>query len=202
MPRKRSRGPKNRRKVSRGQRRVRAKNHTHPRKRAVPRRRNPAVKPKKLKRTRKRLRSDPLVEIAAREMNRGRSLTATAQSVRVSRTDLLKRLRRQGLVKRKGDRWVPHDDRLRRVPGMTSARVQNLTLRGYDQARLVGEHHQAVGDFLRTNDAALLKPFKGRTVQTVNGRRYVFETDPNALHRIAAMDSPPFHEIYEISSAT
>jgi hypothetical protein len=202
MPHKRKRRPKNRRKAARGQPSARAKKHTGPKKRSVPRRRNPAVKPKTLKRARKRLRPDPLVEIAAREMNRGRSLTATAQSVRVSRADLLKRLRRQGLVKRKGDRWVPHDNRLRRVPVMTSGRIQNLTLRGYDQARLVGEHHQAVGDFLRTNDAALLEPFKGRTVQTVNSRRYVFETDPNALHRIAAMDSPPFHEIYEISSAT
>jgi hypothetical protein len=202
MPHKRNRRPKNRRKATRGQPRSRAKNRTQPKHRAVPRSRKPAAKPKKLKRARKRLRSDPLVEIAAREMNRGRSLTATAQSVRVSRADLLKRLRRQGLVKRKGDRWVPRDNRLRRVPVMTNGRIQNLTLRGYDQARLVGEHHQAVGDFLRTNDLALLKPFKGRTVQTVKGRRYVFETDPNALHRIAAMDSPPFHEIYEISSAT
>ena len=85
---------------------------------------------------------------------------------------------------------------------MTSGRIQNLTLRGYDQARLVGEHHQAVGDFLRTNDPALLKPFKGRSVQTMNGRRYVLETDPNSLHRIAAMDSPPFHEIYKFTSTT
>jgi hypothetical protein len=39
-------------------------------------------------------------------------------------------------------------------------------------------------------------------VQAANGRRYVLETRPNELHRLAAMESPPFHEIYKITSET
>jgi hypothetical protein len=70
------------------------------------------------------------------------------------------------------------------------------------RARRVGEHHHAAAEFVRTNDRELIKPFRGRTVQAANGRIYPLETDPNALHRIAAMDSPPFHEIYEITSDT
>jgi hypothetical protein len=85
---------------------------------------------------------------------------------------------------------------------MTGGRPRVLTVRGYEPARLVGEHHHAAGEFVRTNDIKLIQPFRGRAVQAVNGRRYVLETDPNALHRIAAMDSPPFHEIYEIVSPT
>jgi hypothetical protein len=34
----------------------------------------------------------------------------------------------------------------------------------------------------------------------MDGKSHPLETDPNALHRIAAMDTPPFHEIYEITS--
>jgi hypothetical protein len=135
-------------------------------------------------------------------MNRGRSLTAAARSLKLSADDLRKTLKQLRLLKRKGKRWVINDDRPRRVPVMTGGRNRNLTVRGYEQASLLGEYHHAVGEFLHTNDTEFLKPFKGRSVQAVNGRRHVLETDPNALHRIAAMDTPPFHEIYEITSNT
>ena len=153
-------------------------------------------------RTRKRLPSDPRIEIAVREMNRGRSLTAAAGSVKLKPKNLQRTLRERRLAKRKGRRWVIKDDRLRRVPVMTGGRFRVLTVRGYEPARLAGEHHHAVGEFVRTNSVKFITPFKGRTVQATNGRRYVLETDPNALHRIAAMDSPQFHEIYEITSNT
>jgi hypothetical protein len=88
------------------------------------------------------------------------------------------------------------------MPVITTRGILNLTLRGYEQARLVGEHHEAVGEFVRTNKIELLDPFKGRAVQAANGRRHSLETRPNELHRLAAMDSPPFHEIYRITSET
>jgi len=135
-------------------------------------------------------------------MNRGQSLTAAARGSQVSSKRLQKFLVQQRLGKRKGQRWISKDIRPRRVPVMTGGRFRVLTVRGYDQARLVGEHHHAVGEFVRTNNIDLIKPFRGRSVQAVSGRRYPLETGPNALHRIAAMDSPPFHEIYEITSNT
>lgn len=167
---------------------------------AAPRPRKVAAHVRKAKRVRKRLRQDPRIEIAIREMNRGRSLTATARSLNLSPRNLQNALTQQRLAKRKGRRWVTKDNRPRRVPVMTGGRFRVLTVRGYEPARLVGEHHHAAGEFVRTNDIKLIEPFRGQTVQAVNGRRYVLETDPNALHRIAAMDSPPFHEIYEITS--
>jgi len=85
---------------------------------------------------------------------------------------------------------------------MTGGRFRILTVRGYQSARLVGEHHNAVGEFVRTNDIGFISPFQGQAVETVTGRKYPLETDPNVLHRIAAMDTPPFHEIYEITSNT
>lgn len=170
--------------------------------RARPRSRKPARSRKKVQRRRKPLHPSPQIEIAVRELNRGRSLTVAARSVRLSPNDLRKTLKRLRLVKRKGKRWIFKDDRPRRIPAMTGGRTRNLTVRGYEQASFVGEYHQAVGKFLETNDAKSLKPFEGRTVQAANGRRYVLETDPNALHRIAAMDTPSFIEIYAITSNT
>jgi hypothetical protein len=135
-------------------------------------------------------------------MNRGRSLTAAARSLKLPPDDLRKTLKQLRLLKRKRKRWVINDDRPRRVPVSTGGRQRNLTVRGYEQASFLGEYHHAVGEFLQSNDAKFLKPFKGRSVQAANGRRYVLETDPNVLHRIAAMDTPQFHEIYEITSNT
>ena len=147
-------------------------------------------------------KGDPGLEAAIREMNRGTSMTAASRSRHVSAERLRRFLSLQGLAEREGRRWVMTDSRPRQVPVMTGGRVRILAVDGFDQARLVGEHHQAVGEFVRTNDIELLKPFEGKFVRAINGRKYPLETDPNALHRIAATDTPPFHEIYAITSTT
>ena len=164
--------------------------------------RKPVAVRKKRKRAREAPASDPRIELAVKDMNRGASLTATARTHGLSRESLQADLKRRRLAKRKNGRWVTQDNRKRRVPVMTDGQFRVLIVPGYKQARLVGAHHNAVGEFVRTNDIGFIQPFKGKAVQAVSGRKYPLETDPNALHRLAAMDTPPFHEIYEIISAT
>jgi hypothetical protein len=197
-----ARGPKRRHSGSRARARAKTRTKVGPkvaRKRSAARKRRTPKLPGSPQ-TLRRLGADPRTEAAVLEMNRGRSLTAAARDLGLSRKQLQHYVTGRRLARRKGQRWVSKDNRLRRVPVMTRGHFRVLTVRGYEPARLVGEHHQAAGEFVRTNDLKLIKPFRGRTVQAVNGRQYVLETDPNALHRIAAMDSPPFHEIYEITS--
>jgi hypothetical protein len=55
-----------------------------------------------------------------------------------------------------------------------------------------------VGRFLRSNDLALLRPYRGKGVTTIDGRFVPLETDPNVLHRLASAGLPVFHEIYAI----
>lgn len=150
----------------------------------------------------KPVKADQKLNAAVLAMNRRSSLTAAARSEHVSPERLRRFVAQEHIADRSGRRWVMHDNRPRRLPVMTGGDVRNLIIPGYQQARLVGEHHRAVGEFVRTNDIASIKPFEGQSVQTIAGRKYPLETDPNALHRIAAMDTPPFHEIYEIVSAT
>ena len=169
--------------------------------RASSRPRKPAASLKKQRR-RKRLRSSPLIEIAVREVNRGRSLTATARSLKLSPRDLQRHLRQRGLLRRKGKRWVFADNQLRRVLVITAGRIRRVIVSGYENANLAGQHYNAAGVFVRSNNVNVLKPFRGRSVTASNGGRYLLETDPNALHRIAAVDTPPFHEIYEITSSS
>jgi hypothetical protein len=147
-------------------------------------------------------KADPQLSAAILEMNRGRSLTAAAKSSRISAERLRRFLVEQRLAQRKKRRWVASDTRPRRVPVMSGGRVHVVIADGFPPAQLAGAHHHAVGEFVRTNDLTFLKPFVGKSVRTVSGRKLILETDPNALHRIASMDSPPFHEIYEIVSPT
>ena len=111
-------------------------------------------------------------------------------------------MRQRRLVRRLGRRWLLKKNLLRRVLVITGGRIRKLIVDTQKDARLAGKHYNAVGKFVSTNDITQIDPFKGRFVQAANGRRYVLETDPNVLHSIAAMDTPQFHEIYEITSPT
>lgn len=145
---------------------------------------------------------DPKLDAALLSMNRGQSLTSAARSAHVSVDRLRRHLSQEGLAQLKGRRWIPTDTRPRQIPVMTGGAMRVLTLVGFKQASLVGEHRYAVGRFVRTNDIEWLEPFEEQFVRDINGRKYPLETDPNAIHRIASMDDPPFHEIYEITSNT
>jgi hypothetical protein len=181
---------KHRRKVKRGRTRAASRSQTKVR-----------GKPKKQRRP-KRFKVDPRIESAVREMNRGRSLTATAKALSLSPKHLQTTLKKHRLVKRKGRRWIAIDQRRRKVPVTTRGRLRVVTVKGYEPARLVGQHHTAISQFVQTNDINVLAPFEGKSIRAANGRKYPLETDPNELHRIASMDNPPFHEIYEITSST
>ena len=151
---------------------------------------------------RKPVEPDPNLEAVIREMNQGRSMTAAARDAHISAERLRRFLVQDDLADKQGQLWVPKDQRPRRIPVMTGGRFRVLTVDGYQQARIVGEHHNAVGQFVRSNILSVIEPFVGLHVRGANGKTYPLETDPNALHRIAAMDTPPFHEIYEIVSTT
>jgi hypothetical protein len=210
----RDRKPKKRKRIARGPKRrhsgSRLRAHPKTRRKAGPklarkrsgaRRQRPAKVRSNPPRLR-RLKADPRAEAAVLQMNQGRSLTAAARDSHLSSKQLQNYLKPRRLLMRKGNRWVFRDNRLRRLPVMTGGRSRPLIVRGYEQASFLGEYQHAVGQFLEDNDLKVLERFQGRTVTAVNGRQYVLETDPNALHRIAAMDSPVFHEIYEITSNT
>jgi hypothetical protein len=161
-----------------------------------------AKESRKLTKTHRRQRRDPWLEVAVRQMNRGDSLAITARLVGIPTKTLRQQLQRGGFLKRKGNRWIVKDDRPRRIVIFTGGRARKITVAGFAEASFAAGHYHASGEFVRTNKLKVLKPFKGKTVKDLKGRLHTLETDPNALHQIASMDSPPFHEIYEITSNT
>lgn len=148
------------------------------------------------------VKTDQGLTAAVLDMNRGTSMTAAARDNHVSVERLRRYVTQEGIGKKKGRRWRLTDSRPRRLPVITRGTIKTLTVPGYPEARLAGAHYAAVGQFVRTNDLGHLLPFRGQTIRTTAGTKYRLETDPNTLHRIAAMDMPVFHEIYEIVSAT
>jgi len=161
----------------------------HPRKGEAPAS-SPEAKPK----------SDEKIEAAIREMRAGTSMTVAAKSVGMSPKRLSTFIKAHRIGRYKANRWLLTDRRPRRIPMIIGDGQRAITVPGFAEASLAGQHHNAVGRFVRTGDLNHLKRFRGKTVTDVRGREHPFETDPNALFRFAAKDEPAFHEIYQIVS--
>ncbi len=140
------------------------------------------------------------LEAALRELRRGASQKAAAQSAGVSQERFRRFIYGHGLARREGRSWVLTDDRMRRVTTIHRGETKTVCVNRYAEAQTAGEYSDAVGVFLRTNDPSVLIPFVGGGLTDHKGRFLEFETDPNALYRHASQDTPAFHEIYQIVS--
>lgn len=143
-------------------------------------------------------KADPALEAAIRAMNRGESLTQAARDARISPERLRRHLISKSLAFKQGTRWALADNRPRRVPMIEQGRTKPVYVPGFDEASRVGRYHNAIGQFLRSQDLNSLEAFRGQGINDIAGRFHPFETDPNALIRYALKDEPEFHEIYQI----
>ncbi len=144
-------------------------------------------------------RYDRRLEEGLKEMRRGKSLKASARSAHVAPERLRKYAAQTGVVQKQHRRWVVKDDRRpRELQIFTGGRAQTIVVPGYAEAELVGRYRDAVGEFLRTNDASNLRPFVGEQVVDVNGKTYLLETRPNILYRLHALGVEPFEQVYRI----
>jgi hypothetical protein len=144
--------------------------------------------------------ADPRLEGALRRLRRGESLTRAAAAEGVSRERFRRFVGANRLARRQGRAWIMTDDRPRRVQTISRGRALTVVVAGFAEASRWGRYVNDVGDFLRSNEIELLAPYRGRGVRTTDGRIIPFETDPNAIHRLANAGLPAFHEVYEIIS--
>ncbi|RJF85540.1 hypothetical protein D3876_16575 [Sphingomonas cavernae] len=138
------------------------------------------------------------LEAAYKALRQSGNQSAAAKSAGIAPERLRRFLRENALVERRGRSWKFTDDRLRQMTVISEGERRSVSLRGFDQASLNGQHLAAVQAFLTSNDIGLLLPFAGRAVIDAKGGTHPLETDPNALHRLAAAGSEQFLEIYRL----
>ena len=146
-------------------------------------------------------KSTPAIEAAIRLMRSGESLRGAARGVGISEDRLRRFVKRRNLASRKGRVWTIHDTRGRRVPIISDGKLKTILVGGYDEAAKAGRAWDKQGRFTETNDSDLLAELEGGSLTDIRGNSHLFETDPNTLHRIVAMEEPQFHEIYKITDS-
>lgn len=144
------------------------------------------------------IKADPRLEEGFKALRRGASISKAARSAGVSRERLRRFIGENDLANWKSRKWIVSDQRPRRVSILSKGKQIDVVVPSLEEAMRAGAFWDAQGRFVRTNNISLLKPFEGNGVTDIKGRFWPFETDPNELHRIASMDAPVFHEIYEI----
>ena len=138
------------------------------------------------------------LQVALKELRRGRGLTATARSIGVSPERLRHHVSSKNLAEKHKGRWVTREGLPRRMRIYSRGRDPVITLGDFKTASQVGRFMAAVGRFLRSNDISHLNAFVGRSVTDIAGKNRPFETRPNVLYQLASSGTEPFEEVYRI----
>ncbi len=140
------------------------------------------------------------LEAGLRVVQSGKTLAAAARSVHVSPERLRHYLAASGMAERRGRRWVVTgpDKRSRRMLLYSRGGAITITV-NLDNAEQIGAYMASVRAFLGSNDPSYLDFFDGQSVADVTGKKHPFETDPNALYRLADTGSENFEDVYKIA---
>jgi hypothetical protein len=141
---------------------------------------------------------DKQFQISLKALRSGSTLREVAKQIRVSPERFRNQATALGAIRKQGGRWVVKKSLPRQMLVYTDGQSLRITISQFREASKLGQYMAAVGRFLRTNDAAHLEPFIGKSVRDSKGNRYPLETNPNPLYRIAATGSETFEQIYRI----
>lgn len=152
---------------------------------------------------RRKVTDDRRFQEGLKAVRRGEGLTKAAKSIHAAPETLKNYFKQVGIeVKRVGrNTQIVRDTSSKVVSIFSQGREFEITV-NFDNASKVGRYQNAVKTFLETNDRSALVEFQGASVIDVNGKRYVLETGPNMLHKLATAQTEPFEEVYRIKGLT
>ena len=107
-------------------------------------------------------------------------------------------LKANKLAKFRKGHWRITDRRQREIAVISDGEERQIKVRGFGPASLAMRHREAVRQFLERNDAGLLVPFKGHAVTDTSMQKYLLETRPNLLYRLANAGSDADMKIYRL----
>ena len=143
--------------------------------------------------------SDDRLQLALRTLRQEQNFAAAAKAGKIAPERLRKYALEKGLIEKEGRRWRVKAELPRFFRGLpTNGRSVDITVGDFESASLVGGFLTAVGQFLNTNNRALLTPFIGMSVKDIAGKEHLFETRPNVLYRLSARGGESFEQIYRI----
>lgn len=142
--------------------------------------------------------NEDALQISLKALRSGKTLAEAAKEIRVSPERLRNQAKARGAIRKKGRRWIVKNDLPRQMLIYTDGEARSITIGQFHDASKLGRYMAGVKRFLRSNDPDHLKPFIGQSVKDNREKIYIFETDPNALYRIAASGSESFEQIYRI----
>lgn len=142
--------------------------------------------------------SEDAFQISLKALRSGKTLAEAAKEIRVSPERLRNQAKARGIIRRQGRKWLVRKNLQRQMLVYSNNQALSIIVGTFSQASKAGRYMAAVKRFLRSNDAAHLEPFIGKTVKDKGGKIYAFETNPNALYRLAASGAESFEQVYRI----
>lgn len=139
---------------------------------------------------------DAKLQQGLRAIRKGDSLAEASRSAGLSPERLRKYLTDHKIAQKHNGRWRLIKKRQRWEWGIfTEGTMIFIVVSDPATSSLIGSYLNAVKQFVLTNDATLLKPYRNVSVKDEIGKKYVLETNPNALYRlhIAERETPEEH---------
>jgi len=76
--------------------------------------------------------------------------------------------------------------------------IKSIITTNYEDAKIIGEYHSAVGRVLYQRDFNALKPFEKIIIVDADGIKHTLETDPSQIFLIRQrIENPEFFEVYD-----
>jgi hypothetical protein len=150
-----------------------------------------------IRKRRQALGSVAKLERGLKVLSQTGDVSTASRAIRISPEKFKRAAQRKGLIRKRKGRWMVVAALPRRMAIFTDGKQLAITVRS-KTASLIGKYNSAVGQFLRTNNPAVLAKFKGRAVKDTRGKIYPFETNPNALYRLSSAGGEPFEDVYRI----
>jgi hypothetical protein len=137
---------------------------------------------------------------ARRQFMVTKSVRGAALSTGVSESQLRRLIRNYRLAKwdRSKRKWKITDRVTREVGIASNGRAKAIVVRGFVRAQLAKRYTVAVKYFLNTNDVAFLTPYVGLSITDTSDNKYVLETRPNVLLRLANTGGDADMKIYRL----
>jgi len=138
------------------------------------------------------------LQFGLQSLRGGKSMAAIARELHVSPERLRHSLNAVGATEKRGRQWFVKDSLPRRMLLYSKGREETITVPNHKSAKAVGYYMGQVSRFLETNDRSYISLYDGMSVTDIHGVTHPFETDPNALYRLASSGTDSFEQIYRI----